>query len=233
MRLVALACALCAPAVVLATAFGKGASAADTTRSTTVLVARISHYQHVAWHWQAVMGVKRTPSSFVPARSTDPAYQRWVGDLWQRRAIRFRLRAQTWMAAKIRSYRAAVDHWQRVMGVGAVRETASAGSGEAAFVRWRRLARTVLRRAASPPYESAWRCIHRYEGSWRDADGPYYGGLQMDLTFQQHYGRYLLQTKGTADHWTPLEQMWVAARAHRSGRGFFPWPSTARVCGLI
>ena len=66
-----------------------------------------------------------------------------------------------------------------------------------------------------------------------DAGGPYYGGLQMDLGFQRHYGGYLLATKGTADRWTPVEQMWVAARAYRSGRGFYPWPSTARVCGLI
>ncbi len=30
-----------------------------------------------------------------------------------------------------------------------------------------------------------------------------------------------------------VEQMWVAERAHRSGRGFYPWPNTARYCGLI
>jgi hypothetical protein len=27
--------------------------------------------------------------------------------------------------------------------------------------------------------------------------------------------------------------MWAAERAHRSGRGFYPWPNTARYCGLI
>ncbi len=43
----------------------------------------------------------------------------------------------------------------------------------------------------------------------------------------------LLRRKGTADRWTPVEQMWVAERAHRSGRGFYPWPNTARYCGLI
>ena len=55
----------------------------------------------------------------------------------------------------------------------------------------------------------------------------------MDLGFQQHYGRMLLRVKGTADHWTPLEQMWIAERAYRSGRGFYPWPNTARSCGCI
>ena len=69
--------------------------------------------------------------------------------------------------------------------------------------------------------------------SWRDGGGPYYGGLQMDLGFQRTYAPRLLQDKGTADHWTPLEQIWVAERAYRSGRGFYPWPNTARYCGLI
>ena len=61
----------------------------------------------------------------------------------------------------------------------------------------------------------------------------YYGGLQMDISFQRTYGPELLRTKGTADRWTPYEQMWVAERAYRSGRGYYPWPNTARSCGLI
>ena len=55
----------------------------------------------------------------------------------------------------------------------------------------------------------------------------------MDLGFQRAYGQYLLHNKGTADHWTPVEQMWVAERALRAGRGFYPWPNTARYCGLL
>ena len=54
----------------------------------------------------------------------------------------------------------------------------------------------------------------------------------MDLSFQRAYGAALLRRKGTADHWTPLEQIWVAERAYRSGLGFYPWPTTARWCGL-
>jgi hypothetical protein len=69
---------------------------------------------------------------------------------------------------------------------------------------------------------------------WRTQTGNgYYGGLQMDLSFQRLYGGHLLRRKGTADKWTRLEQMWVAERALRSGRGFFPWPNTARACGLL
>lgn len=84
-----------------------------------------------------------------------------------------------------------------------------------------------------PPHYSAWLCIHQYEGSWDDDGSPYYGGLQMDLPFQASYGSSLLSAKGTANNWTPLEQMWVAERAFSSGRGFYPWPNTARACGLI
>jgi hypothetical protein len=74
-------------------------------------------------------------------------------------------------------------------------------------------------------------CIHHYEGSWTDSGGPYWGGLQMDLGFQSTYGGWLLRHKGTADHWSPMEQIWVAVRAARS-RGFSPWPNTARYCGV-
>jgi hypothetical protein len=105
-----------------------------------------------------------------------------------------------------------------------------------------RHARTIWRHRAvatrnrflrGPAHKSAWLCIHRYEGAWTDGGSPYYGGLQMDIGFQSSYGSALLSTKGTANNWTPLEQMWVAERAYRSGRGFYPWPNTARYCGLI
>jgi len=103
---------------------------------------------------------------------------------------------------------------------------------------WRR--RYVPLRAIQerPPRERferwrAWMCIHRHEGAWNDPHAPYYGGLQMDIQFQRLYGGELLRRKGTADNWTPIEQIWVAERAYRSGRGFYPWPNTARYCGLI
>jgi hypothetical protein len=101
-----------------------------------------------------------------------------------------------------------------------------------AVLLWKRRAAAARRRAERPPHLSAFLCIHRFEGSWRDRGGPYYGGLQMDLGFQRTYGPQLLRAKGTADHWTPLEQIWTAEKAARS-RGFYPWPNTARSCGLI
>jgi len=97
---------------------------------------------------------------------------------------------------------------------------------------WHRRALAARRQAHNPPHKTQWLCIHRYEGSWTDSGSPYYGGLQMDIGFQETYGLTLYRAKGTADHWTPLEQMWVAERAYRT-RGFWPWPNTARYCGLI
>ena len=97
---------------------------------------------------------------------------------------------------------------------------------------WRTRADAAKREALNPPHREQWLCIHHYEGSWTDPSSPYYGGLQMDLEFQATYGPELLRAKGTADHWTPLEQMWVAEHAYRT-RGFWPWPNTARYCGLL
>ena len=99
---------------------------------------------------------------------------------------------------------------------------------------WKAHSTRMHRLAQRPPHKSSWLCIHRYEGRWTSNTGNgYYGGLQMDYSFMRTYGRELLRRKGTADHWTPLEQIWVAERAYRSGRGFYPWPNTARYCGLI
>ncbi len=116
-------------------------------------------------------------------------------------------------------------------------------SRDAAYLRWvrnlwQRRAAAAQRLAQNPPHRRQWLCIHRYERhphqGWATRTGNgYYGGLQMDLDFQRTYGRELVRRKGTANNWTAAEQMWVAERAYRSGRGFHPWPNTARYCGLI
>ena len=142
---------------------------------------------------------------------------------------------------QVRRYRSETWRWQSLMGLPRTptSRAAETSDSDARAFRiwtrnlWKRRAVRVRRKAARPPHLSGWLCIHRYEGSWKDPNAPYYGGLQMDLTFQRMYGPELLRRKGTADHWTPLEQMWVAERAYRSGRGYYPWPNTARYCGLI
>lgn len=84
-----------------------------------------------------------------------------------------------------------------------------------------------------PQIRSAFLCIHGGEGAWDDPNAPYWGGLQMDLEFQATYGPEFLRRWGTADRWPPAVQIHVAYRAYRSGRGFWPWPTTARRCGLL
>jgi hypothetical protein len=143
------------------------------------------------------------------------------------------------LVRQIERFRTTTWHWQRVMSrpLTAVSTTYRhhASRRYRLWVRnlWRGRAVRARRRALNPPYKSAWLCIHRYEASWHDGSAPYYGGLQMDISFQLHYGRRLYRVKGTADHWTPLEQIWVAEKARRSGRGFSPWPHTARLCGAL
>jgi Transglycosylase-like domain len=142
--------------------------------------------------------------------------------------------------ADTKAYRRETWRWQQLMGVRKTptRHTAAASTDLDYHVwlrsLWRRRATVVRERSLHPPHKQQWQCIHRHEGGWRSNTGNgYYGGLQMDIAFQRHYGSWLLRKKGTADRWTPIEQMWIAERAHRSGVGFFPWPNTARSCGLI
>ena len=97
----------------------------------------------------------------------------------------------------------------------------------------RRRSKRAHEAARHPPHLSQFLCIHRYEGSWTDTGEPYYGGLQMDLTFQSLYGAEFLVRWGSADNWPVWAQLRAAVRAYQSGRGFSPWPNTARACGLI
>jgi hypothetical protein len=134
----------------------------------------------------------------------------------------------------IRTYRATTWHYQELMGVERTPPYAVKTPLPVLRTRWKQHAARAWKHFRSgPAHQRQWLCIHRYEGSWHDPHEPYYGGLQMNISFQRTYGGRLLRKKGTADHWSPLEQMWVAERAYRSGRGFYPWPNTARYCGLI
>jgi len=129
-------------------------------------------------------------------------------------------------------------HWQRLMGAPLTPPTGRQFAGftpsaiQRAAEQWRQRSAVAHTSAEHPPHLRQFLCIHRYEAGWTDTGAPYYGGLQMDLGFQQSYGGWLYTRKGTADHWSPLEQIWTAEKALRS-RGFWPWPNTARFCGLI
>lgn len=101
------------------------------------------------------------------------------------------------------------------------------------YKKWQTIAAQVWIQFTHPPHKSGLLCIHGYEGSWSDPNDPYWGGLQMDRGFMTSYAPAILLRRGWANSWSPLEQIWVAERAIRSGRGYWPWPNTARFCGLL
>jgi hypothetical protein len=146
--------------------------------------------------------------------------------------------ALAYYGSEISRFQKETWRWQRLMGA---RLTPAGGRSltelsptavQRAASEWRLRLAEVHENALHPPHLNQFLCIHRYEGSWTDPGAPYYGGLQMDVSFQQSYGGWLYATKGTADHWSPIEQIWVAENALKS-RGFWPWPNTARSCGLL
>jgi len=161
----------------------------------------------------------RADSTPEPPPETTTAEPQWTQRDIQRQIDRYR--HETW-------------RWQRTMGRSLTLSLKDPPVDvETKIAVWKQVALKTRWHALNPPHKRQWLCIHHFEGAWNDPNPPYYGGLQMDLGFQRTYARGLLSQKGTANHWTPLEQMWAAERAHQSGRGFYPWPNTARYCGLL
>jgi hypothetical protein len=179
-----------------------------------------------------------TTTSSTAGRATTVATLASRSNTAQEARLRARARAVKRWRRHILRYRADTRHWQTVISgrppaLGKRRTLAASSPSRLRYLahRWSHRAHRAWYRAKHPPYLSDWMCIHRYEGSWSDGGSPYYGGLQMDISFQATYGGWLLRHRGTADHWSPLEQIWVAVRASHS-RGFSPWPNTAAECGL-
>jgi hypothetical protein len=124
-----------------------------------------------------------------------------------------------------------LDLWQQRAAAAAL-QVAKHPRAASPFHRRHAKARRLLQ--ASSPLSDAFMCIHRYEGSWRANTGNgYYGGLQMDRAFMRTYGADYVERWGTADGWPAWAQLDAAERAYRAGRGFFPWPNSARACGLM
>jgi hypothetical protein len=117
-------------------------------------------------------------------------------------------------------------------------EPARKARWQAAVRFWNRVRRDAWAQLHPRPHTSwlvgAFLCIHRYEGAWNANTGNgYFGGLQMDMAFQSRYGAEYLRRWGTADRWPVWAQINASVRAYQSGRGFYPWPNTARMCGLL
>jgi hypothetical protein len=75
-------------------------------------------------------------------------------------------------------------------------------------------------------------CVKNHEGAWSSDGAIYDGGFQADLSFQRTYGAEFLRALGTANHWHPAQQLLMAWRGYKA-RGWYPWPNTARMCGLL
>jgi hypothetical protein len=227
------------------------------------LRALADHYRNLAWTYDRAARVRRIPTSFSYRRSSDRAYLRWTIDTWTRRAYAAEHRALVVLhrrlavplpaqpalrasaATRLRYSRRLTLRLRRIYPGSVTRAFARARAandrGTLRLWQERSAAAALLvalhaaRRSDLPGWLAAdFSCIHRYEGAWTANTGNgYYGGLQMDIAFQRLYGAEFLARFGTADAWPVWAQLRAAARAYASGRGFGPWPNTARACGLI
>jgi hypothetical protein len=221
----------------------------------------VEHYRTLTWTFERAARVHRTPTSFTYRRSADRKYLQWTIDTWTRRAstardvalrrVHSRLAvaiprpplAHSALSRRVAYTRRLTLELRRIYPGPVTRRYASARArtGTETLRLWqRRLAVATVQalrhghRPLPSGLTSAFRCIHHYEGAWDANTGNgYYGGLQMDRRFQSLYGREFVAKWGTADNWPAWAQLQVAMRAYRSGRGFYPWPNTARACGLI
>jgi len=230
---------------------------------TSVLELRTTtdHYRSLTWAFQRAAHARRTPTSFSYRRSSSRTYLRWTVSVWARRSYRAHVHAlaairrrahvalphvaplHASLLRRLRAERALVARLERIYP-GHVKRPARVelGGGAAQALRGleTREAKAALAVAAHlhpalpQGLVQAFSCIHSYEGAWSSNTGNgYYGGLQMDVGFQQLYGSTYLRRWGTADNWPIWAQLDAAIRAYRSGRGFWPWPNSARICGLI
>ena len=231
--------------------------------SVGALRSLADHYRRVTWEFQRAANARRTPTSFSYRRSTDRAYLRWTVETWARQADGARrlalislhkrlavrlptppgLRAS--MGARLAYSRRLTLSLRKIYPGRVTRTFASAravtSNGGLRLWQERSAAAAILvsQHAVRQAQITGWLndallCIHRYEGTWTANTGNgYYGGLQMDDRFMRRYGPDFVGRWGTADNWPAWAQLEAAARAHDSGRGFTPWPNTARFCGLL
>lgn len=140
----------------------------------------------------------------------------------------------------IRFYRASMWMWQWQEGTGMGRVTKWRPRHSCEFLNYlavRAKSKSLVARRHFNVWFSRiyakWECIHSLEGAWNDPNSPYWGGLQMDLSFQQSHGPTWYRIWGTANNWPVWAQLRAAEDAYHGGRGYNPWPTTARNCGLL
>jgi Transglycosylase-like domain len=237
-------------------------SRTSTTHDLAALRSSIDHYRRVTWTFERSAHLARTPTSFLYRRVRSEKYLRWSLHHWELSSRVARRRALASLHERflvpvpsaprnLASVQSGIQYNRRLVAVlgrwtarpSENRFLATARGGEAALRFWQERAATVVltlsqtgpqRLVVDDSLTEAFLCIHRHEGAWDANTGNgYYGGLQMDRSFQQTYGPEFVVKWGTADKWPTWAQVQAARRAYASGRGFGPWPSTARACGLI
>ena len=243
-------------------AFARESVRPDPPVSINALRSIVDHYRTLTWTYERAAHRRKTPTSFSDHRTTDRAYLQWSIDAWTRRADLARREALTRIQRRLEvrlprspSLSAGLStrvNYSRRLALSLRRiypgrvtrtfasATASTGRQTLQLWQWRSaqaaadVARHSLDTVIPPSLAASFLCIHHYEGAWNANTGNgYYGGLQMDLTFQGRYGADFVRLWGTADNWPSWAQLQAAVRAYQSGRGFWPWPNTARACGLI
>lgn len=196
---------------------------------------QIQNFTQAAWHWDDVLGQAHVHFGYHRGDSTSLKYVRWV--LKQRQAVSHRLHAKAKrVMVKRTKVRPATAYRLRLeLGLtNSKRDLTGVEGPEARLNQARRLVQNLHVQWHNSPLFKAFSCIHGYEGSWTDNTGNgYYGGVQMDIGFQKLYGAEFLHKWGTANNWPVWAQFVAAVRAYRSGRGFWPWPNSARICGLL
>jgi len=220
----------------------------------------IDHYRGLTWTYERAADLQRTPTSFLDRRTDDRAFLQKSIAAWTRRADLAQRRALAVIHARLLvplpavpspharlftrvSYSRRLALSLRSIYPGHITRrfaSAEAPTAPATLRLWqRRGASAALVLTEHEPAVPAWLhdsflCIHRFEGAWDSNTGNgYYGGLQMDLSFQGRYGPEFLARWGTADNWPAWAQLLAGARAYQAGRGFTPWPNTAHFCGLL
>jgi hypothetical protein len=249
--------------VVAGTAFARGSVRPDQPVPVRSLRTVVDHYRKTTWLYERAARAPRTPTSFSYRRSTDAGYLEWTIETWTRRAYAARSRAlarihrslsvdlpkaprlHSRLYARLAYSRRLALELRRIYPGTVTRRfaRAHASTGSATLRLWQErsaeAAVAVARHGYARPripadLQDAFLCIHRFEGAWDSNTGNgYYGGLQMDTAFQLRYGGDYVVRWGTADNWPAWAQLQTAVRAYRAGRGFWPWPNTARACGLI
>jgi hypothetical protein len=242
-------------------AFAHESVRADQPVSINSMRSIVQHYRMLTWTYERAADRKKSPSSLRDRRSSDRGYLQWSIDAWTRRAdlarrealakIQRRLAVRLPRSPRVYARLSVRVTYSRRLALslrkiypGQVTRTfasATAATGRETLELWQRrsaLAAVAVSEhgAAAIPasLSAAFQCIHHYEGAWNANTGNgYYGGLQMDLSFQGSYGPEFLHRWGTADNWPAWAQLQAAVRAYQSGRGFYPWPNTAQACGLI